>query len=69
MDVNEKKITNDLLDLDISSNQPPQTNNEQKSIKTFFGNLLDRVNHPPQQVTLSNKPIEDDFKTDMVHFL
>lgn len=57
-----------MLDLDISSNQPTQPGNQQKSIKSFFGNLLDKVNHPNQQVTLSNKPIEDDFKTDMVQF-
>ena len=41
---------------------------EQKGIKNFFGNLLDKVNSPPVQVSLSNKPIEDDFKTDLVSF-
>jgi hypothetical protein len=48
----------------------PQTEvkSEQKGIKNFFGNLLDRVNAPPVQISLSNKPIEDDFKTDMVLF-
>ena len=55
----------DLLDMNIPQNEPKT---EQKGIKNFFGNLLDKVNSPPVQVSLSNKPIEDDFKTDLVLF-
>ena len=69
LDNAENKINNDLLDLDISSNQPNEPKNEQKNVKSFLGNLLDKVNNPHQQVSLSNKPIEDDFKTDMVLFM
>ena len=66
LDNTEQKISNDLLDLDISSNQPNEPKNELKNVKSFLGNLLDKVNNSHQQVSLSNKPIEDDFKTDMV---
>ncbi len=68
LDINDNRETKgslDLLDMNI-----PQTEvkTEQKGVKNFFGNLLDRVNAPPVQVSLSKKPIEDDFKTDMVRF-
>jgi hypothetical protein len=66
LDINhnrDKKGGLDLLDMNIAQNEP-QT--EQKVIKNFFGSLLAKVNSPPVQVNLSNKPIEDDFKTDLV---
>lgn len=61
---NEKKVTGDLLNLDFGGSGQQ---NEQKSVKNFLGNLLDQVNTSHKQTAVSNKPIESDFSTDMVH--
>ena len=64
---NNKK--DDLLNFDISFHIKGhgQVEPAKSNISSFFGNLINNVN-TPNQVTLSNQPNQNEFKTDYVFF-